>query len=144
MIFKHPLFNYSFGHAYVWDSIKVLVTYESDWKKAYQILSDMLEARTRQDFEKANREIQRWADQYLMKFHHVRPRIVIKIEDSGVLFSFRYLCETSTLLDTRQEISRAILEAFEADESIQFAYPTQRIVPTARPEEFSIQCVRST
>jgi small-conductance mechanosensitive channel len=138
LIFKQPMFNYTFGHQYVWDRVRILITYESDWKKAHRVLSDLLEEKTKATFEKANRKIQQWAVEYMMKFQEIRPKIVTSIEDSGILFSLRYICETDNLLAKREEITRAILEAFETDESLNFAYPTQRIIPTAKPEQLFI------
>lgn len=38
-IFKEPLYNYSRHINYIWDEITIPVTYESDWKKAIEIMS---------------------------------------------------------------------------------------------------------
>jgi len=38
MIFKNPLANYSQGFYYIWNEIPVLVTFESNWEKAKEIL----------------------------------------------------------------------------------------------------------
>ncbi|MBU4446156.1 mechanosensitive ion channel family protein, partial [bacterium] len=37
-VFTHPLANYSKGFQYIWDEINVLVTFESDWKKAKEMM----------------------------------------------------------------------------------------------------------
>ena len=39
-IFNEVLANYSQGFQYIWNEIPVLVTFESDWRKAKQILDD--------------------------------------------------------------------------------------------------------
>ena len=37
-VFKEVLANYSKGFQYIWNEIPVLVTFESNWKKAKEIL----------------------------------------------------------------------------------------------------------
>lgn len=44
MVFKTTLANYHQGFEYIWDEIPVLVTFESDWKKAKAILRKIAEA----------------------------------------------------------------------------------------------------
>ena len=38
-LFKEPLYNYSVHLRFVWDEIKIPITYESNWKRAIDIMS---------------------------------------------------------------------------------------------------------
>ena len=42
IVFTEPQANYTAGFQYIWNEIPVLVTFESDWKKAKQILTDIV------------------------------------------------------------------------------------------------------
>jgi hypothetical protein len=45
-IFKEPLFNYSRHLRYIWDEIKLPITYESDWQRALAIMTDAVQQNT--------------------------------------------------------------------------------------------------
>ena len=40
IVFTEPQANYTAGFQYIWHEISVLITFESDWKKAKQILKE--------------------------------------------------------------------------------------------------------
>ena len=42
IVFTEPQANYTAGFQYIWNEIPVLVTFESDWKKAKQLLTDIV------------------------------------------------------------------------------------------------------
>ncbi|HKJ93524.1 MAG TPA: mechanosensitive ion channel domain-containing protein, partial [Longimicrobiales bacterium] len=42
VVFREPLANYTRGMQYIWTELPVLVTFESDWKKAKDILKDIV------------------------------------------------------------------------------------------------------
>ena len=40
-VFTEPIFNYTRGFEFIWNEIKIVVTFESDWKKAKKIILDI-------------------------------------------------------------------------------------------------------
>ncbi|NIP82375.1 MAG: mechanosensitive ion channel, partial [Gemmatimonadetes bacterium] len=45
LVFREPLANYTRGMQYIWNEIRVLVTFESNWKRAKQILDEIVQER---------------------------------------------------------------------------------------------------
>ena len=52
-IFKNHFFNYSTGNSFIWDEIHITVTYESDWKRAKEIIENVAQPICKEFVEKA-------------------------------------------------------------------------------------------
>lgn len=131
-IFKSPLANYNEGLDYIWNEIKVLVTFESDWKKCKNVLLEILNEHAPKVSEHAKKELQSASGQYLIYYHKVTPIVYTSVEDSGVLLTMRYLCEPKRRRNTTSYIWEKILDEFNdpTNGDMDFAYPTRRAVTT--------------
>jgi small-conductance mechanosensitive channel len=132
-VFKQENFNYSRGFEFIWNELKILITFESDWKRAEKI---MLEhgAEEAEEKEKVVRsKINRMTKRYMIHYGQLTPIVYIDIKDSGVELTLRYLTEARKRRTTQDALCRAILDDFDKEEKVNFAYPTYRIVMNERP-----------
>lgn len=125
-IFTEVLANYSRGFQYIWNEIPVLVTFESDWKAAKEILQQIAMRHAQHLSEAAERKVKESSQKYMIFYTKLTPYVYTSVEDCGVLLSIRYLTEPRKRRATTQAIWEDILEAFAKREDIDFAYPTQR------------------
>jgi len=128
-LFKEPLYNYSVHLNFVWDEIRVPVTYESDWKRAVEIMNRaVLNHPTYQSLlpkaEKQRREVRR---KLVVKMTSLDPRTFVKLTDNWIELGLVYPVDTDVRRTFRSEVSQAILEKF-AEESITVASQTVAIV----------------
>ena len=65
-IFTKPQANFTAGFEYIWNEIPVLVTFESDWKKAKKILSEIVEKHAVNLSREAEKQIKEAAKRFLM------------------------------------------------------------------------------
>lgn len=125
-IFQEAQSNYSKGFEYIWNEIPVMVTFESNWKKAKSILTEV----ATQDAEKltkaAEEKVRLAARKFMIFYTHLSPVVYTKIADSGVLLTIRYLCEPRKRRSTAEKISEDVLTRFAECDDIDFAYPTYR------------------
>src|SRR2546428_8475632 len=105
-VFTEPLANYDKGFKYIWNEVPVLVTFESDWKKAKDILTriafkhaEHLTAQAEQDLLSASR-------QYLINYTKLTPIVYTRVVDSGV----RSEEHTSELQSRSDLVCRLLLE----------------------------------
>jgi small-conductance mechanosensitive channel len=131
-IFKGHFFNYSTTNSFIWDEIHILVTYESQWKKARDIILKVAEEASREVAERARESQEKWARQFHLSMGSPEAYAYVTIADSGVDLVLRYLSEISLRRTMRDRICREILEAFETEKDIQLAYPTQRQLTETR------------
>ena len=131
-IFNEVLANYSQGFAYIWNEIPVLVTFESDWRKAKQLLTETAQRHGTALSESAAGKLKEAAKKYMIFYTKLTPAVYTTVKDCGVMLTIRYLCEPRRRRGSEQEIWEDILDAFAAHDDIDFAYPTQRFYDNER------------
>jgi small-conductance mechanosensitive channel len=131
-IFNEGLANYSQGFAYIWNEIPVLVTFESDWRKAKQLLTETAQRYGTALSDSAARDLKEAAKKYMIFYSKLTPAVYTTVKDCGVMLTIRYLCEPRRRRGSEQEIWEDILDAFAAHDDIDFAYPTQRFYHNER------------
>jgi small-conductance mechanosensitive channel len=125
-VFTEALANYSKGFKYIWNEIPVLITFESDWRKAREILLEIGTRHAASMSEVAERRLREAARRFMIFYRKLTPTVYLRVEDCGVLLTVRYLCEPRKRRGTEQAIWEDILLAFEEHDDIDFAYPTTR------------------
>jgi len=126
-IFRNPLYNYTKGFEFLWNEISVLITFESDWEKAEKILLKYGEEESHNPQETVRKKIDRMAREYLIYFKTFTPIVYVKIEDSGIKLTLRYLSDAKRRRSSENTISQKVISAFNKTTDIEFAYPTYRI-----------------
>jgi small-conductance mechanosensitive channel len=134
ILLKQPLHNFTTGTRSLWQELSFTITYESDWQAAEQIL---LEATHEIDTERlvaqAKEEIRRMVGRFRVRFGALTPIVYVWPADSGVRLTLRHLTEARRQRIHRDIITRYVMHRFGEHPRIQFAYPTQRIIPTPPP-----------
>ncbi len=125
-VFSDVQANYSTGFNYIWNEIPVLVTFESDWKKAKDILSSIIAGRAEHLSKTAEEKIKEASRKFMIFYSKLTPIVYTSVRDSGVLLTMRYLCDPRKRRGSEEEIWEDILNEFGKYDNIDFAYPTQR------------------
>lgn len=128
MVFKKENYNYSHGFEFIWNEIKVLVTFESDWKRAEKIMTGHAVEQAEGMEKIVKSKIDEMTRRYMIRYEKFTPIVYVDIKESGVELTLRYLTEARKRRTTADELCRAILEDFKKEEKVNFAYPTYRIV----------------
>jgi small-conductance mechanosensitive channel len=126
MMLEFTLINASRGLGMLWHEVPVLITFESDWEKAKDIVegitrheSERYELKARERARKAVREV-------LIKPGSLGPRVYLTVRDSGVLLTARYLVDVRDRRESDDRVWTALLRAFGEEDTIDMAYPTSR------------------
>lgn len=126
IVFTQPQFNYTAGFVHIWHEIPMLITFESNWKKAKKILADIVDKHAMHISQEAERQIKSAAKKYLIYYTKLTPIVYTTIKDSGVLLTMRFLCEPRKRRSTEELILEDVLNEFGNCSDIDFAYPTTR------------------
>lgn len=131
-IFDQDVFNYTADFEFIWNEIEVFITFESDWRKAKQIIEEVAQ-QLMQDFTRtAQNEVRKASQSYLIHFQHLTPFVYTEVEDKGVKLTLRHLANPRRRRSLTQAVWERILDRFGAEETIQFAYPTTRFYTSER------------
>lgn len=126
MVFKTPQMNYTAGFKFIWEEIPVLITFESNWRKAKEILNKIANDSAIVFSSNAEKEIKEAAKKYLIHFSKLTPIVYTDVKDSGVLLTIRILCKARQRRTLKQNIWESILDEFANHKDIDLAYPTTR------------------
>jgi len=126
LLFTLPLANYSKGFQYIWNELNVLLTFESNWQKAKEILGDIANKHAENLSKAAERKVKEASKKYMIFYKSLTPTVYTSVKDSGVRLTIRYLCEPRNRRGTEQAIWEEILTEFGKCKNINFAYPTVR------------------
>ncbi len=130
-VFTLNLANYSKGFQFIWNEVPVLVTFESDWRKARGILTEIADRHGQDLSEAAQERLREAARRFMIFYTRLTPAVFTTVKDCGVMLTIRYLCDPRRRRSTEQAIWEEILDAFAAADDIDFAYPTQRFYHNA-------------
>ncbi|MEE4285878.1 MAG: mechanosensitive ion channel domain-containing protein [Mariniphaga sp.] len=133
MVFLKAQANYSTGFEYIWNEIPVNVTFESNWKKAKELLLDIVNRHAESIGKEAEREIFKASRNYMIYYTHLTPIVYTKVIDFGVKLTMRYLCNPRRRRGSENEIWEEVLSMIDLHKDIELAYPTTRFY--ARGEE---------
>jgi len=126
LVFSKWQANYTAGFEYIWNEIAVLLTFESDWKKAKQILTEVLDKHALNLSKETQKQIKEASKKFMIIYRTLTPIVYTSVKDSGVLLTMRYLCHVKQRRGTEQLIWEEVLERFAEHKDIDFAYPTTR------------------
>lgn len=125
-VFAEPIANYYQGFPYLWHEIPVLVTFESNWRKAKEMLSKIAIRHAEHLTPEAERHLLDASRKFLIAYTKLTPIVYTKVVDDGVRLTMRYLVEPRRRRGTEQAIWEDILDEFSRAPDIDFAYITRR------------------
>jgi len=125
-VFKHGTFNYTLGFEFIWDEIPVTVTFESNWRQAKEILTEIIGRVGDVSQEQAAGELTETAEHYAVQYTYLTPIVWTAVVDVGVTLTMRYVCRPRRRRATAAQIWEEVLDAFAERDDIDFAYPTTR------------------
>ncbi len=126
-VFDQPQANYTQGFSHIWNEIAVLITFESNWRKAKELLEQVIDEQAEKISEEIERDLQTASQKYMIFYGKLTPIVYTAVRDRGVLLTMRYLCNPKQRRGSEQKVWEAVLDAFAQHDDIMFAYPTQRV-----------------
>jgi small-conductance mechanosensitive channel len=126
MVLDSSVANYNRGFETIWNEISVMVTFESDWQAAEEILESLALEDYDENKTKFLAMMKRGKREYMVTYNYLTPKVYVRILDSGVRLTLRHMVETRKRRTITDKFNRDILLAFGDNDKIDFAYPTTR------------------
>lgn len=121
-----PVYLFSSAAPYVWDEMDFLLTRESDWERARDLVEQVGREVTAPHQAEVTAGFRRLGDRYAFRPGITTPIVYVSIAESGVELKLRYLTHVRQRRTSRDEISRRVLRLLKDNPEIQLAYPTTR------------------
>ena len=126
-VFADSVVNHTGTFAYVWNEVPVVVTFESDWRGAKQILLEVAAECADHLSDDAERTLRAAAREYFIFYSKLTPTVYTSVVGEGVQLTVRYLVAPRRVRGSEQDVWEAILDRFAERDDIDLAYPTTRL-----------------
>lgn len=126
LLFTTPVANYTRGFQSIWTELPVLVTFESDWRRARTLLQEIAERHGTQAAEQAGTELAAAARRFALPRGATEPAVYVSVEASGVLLTLRMPCSPRARRQVTDAIWQDVLTTLGPLPDVDFAYPTTR------------------
>jgi len=127
-VFTRMIANYTHNSLKtVWDGVKITITFDSNHKKAMHLAKEITRKFSKGYTEITRKQLNKLRQHYSLKNTNVEPRIFSFIAPNGMDIEAWYLTNAYGTLTLRSVISTEIVDAFNAEDDITIAYPTQQL-----------------
>ncbi|HEY6894654.1 MAG TPA: mechanosensitive ion channel domain-containing protein [Rhodanobacteraceae bacterium] len=112
-VFDEPVYNFTREFPFIFEEIKIPVSYQTDRKKAEAILLESANAvvdKIEEVSEPIRREMEK---KYFIDFETMKPRVYYKITDNWVEMTLRFIVKVRGVRAVKDELSRMILDKFD-------------------------------
>lgn len=127
LVFDDSLANYTSDFEFIWNELQVLVTFESNWKKAKEILQEIADEHLKDYVNEAQSQVSRAKESYLIHYRYLTPTVYTEVRDSGIRLTIRHLSNPRRRRSLGEAIWEDLLDKFDEHDDIEMAYPTMRI-----------------
>ncbi|MEN6442694.1 MAG: mechanosensitive ion channel domain-containing protein [Methanoregula sp.] len=124
LVISQPLYNYTRDHSFVWDEISISLTYDSDWRRARDLILGIITKETAAMTIQADAEIDRIGEKYYLPKKVVEPSAYITLEDNWIRLDLRYVTDARNRRILHSRLSELSLAAIESEDRITVAYST--------------------
>jgi small-conductance mechanosensitive channel len=132
------LHNYTKDHSFLWDEIMIPITYASNWKKAKEVMLDIVTRETVEIVKEAEAEIEKIGETYYLPRRMVEPAVYLTPTDNWITFHVRYVTPVKDRRAFRTRISEMILGKIQENPDISISSTTTTVTLTdSRHDPFS-------
>ena len=127
------VFNYTKDTPFVWAEVHVSVTYESDHRRAEELIRESAEEIVGALMQKSRDAIrQKYEFRDLMTYMIEEPTVRWRLSDSCVDLTVVFFCPAYRKGYYTSEVTKRILEKFAMEPAVEIAYPHMQMVPSER------------
>jgi small-conductance mechanosensitive channel len=119
--------NYTKDHSFLWDEIMIPITYASNWKKAKEVMLDIVTRETVEIVKEAEAEIEKIGETYYLPRRMVEPAVYLTPTDNWITFHVRYVTRVKERRAFRTRISEMILEKVQEYPDISISSTTTTV-----------------
>ena len=128
-VFKEPVFNYSGDFPFLWDEIKIPISYGSNYSKTKEILTNCTNKVVDKLTQESEKQWKNLQNNFLLEDAQMKPMISLILNDNWVEYTIRYVVSYKKRRFTKNELFSEILEEIEKTQGeIKFASATFQLV----------------
>lgn len=113
VIFDEPIYNYTREFPYIWEEIRVPISYDADRHRAEQILLDAAAKHTTKIAEMGENALRALESRYVMNRSELKPEIFWRLTDNWIEMTVRFIVPDVGIRKVKSDMSRDILAGLD-------------------------------
>jgi small-conductance mechanosensitive channel len=113
-IFDTPVYNYTSRFPYIWEEMRIPISYNSDRKRAEQIILDAARRNTERMAELSEDALNDLERRYMIKRADLDPRVYFRLTDNWCEMTVRFIVDAHRVRDVKDHMSRDIIDGLDA------------------------------
>ncbi len=112
-VFDEPVYNYTREFPYLWEEMRLPISYKDDRKRAERILLEVANRQTIKTRDMSEEAMKQLTKQYFMASPDVSPKVYWRLTDNWIELTVRFIAPTHGVRELKDQMSRDIIEAFD-------------------------------
>jgi small-conductance mechanosensitive channel len=133
------VFMSTVSNPFVWQEVRVVVTFESDWERAEAILREIATEIHTEIAPELAKGFKKLEKRYAFKYGTLTPIVYVSLAENGVLLDLRFLIPVRRRRGSVDRVTRRILTALAAEPNVRIAYPTYRMYRAGEGENGNVE-----
>ena len=113
-VFDGPVFNFTKEFPYIWEELRLPISYKDDRRRAEQILLESANRHTVKMQEMSESELEEMKRRYFLEGAGVEPKVYYRLTDNWVELTVRFITRSHGVRDLKDKMSREIIDALDA------------------------------
>jgi small-conductance mechanosensitive channel len=136
-IYGGPIFNYTQYFPYIWDELRLPVTFDTNLKMASEILLQTGQEYTRNFLKDAGEQLEQMRAYFLVPSVELEPTVFMKVTSNWVELALRYVVDPKQRRNASNFIFREVFERIRRRDDIAVASETMDLTvhPPTKPVE---------
>ena len=130
LVLSSPVVNHNSTSDFVKAEMRIVITFESDRKKAEEIITNILKEETEEFYQAEVRQQAKRTRMYYLSLQPIGMKVYKNIIGSGFEFTLRFSVPIGLQRPVISDLATKIMDAIDAEPSVELAYDTLRIIPT--------------
>lgn len=123
-VLNQTIKNYTRDYSFIWDEIRILLIYGSNWKKAEEIALKTAGPIVGEFEDMAQKELGLLGKKYFITTYDVQTKLFMKMQENWIEMRLRYVVEPRKRRAISHLLISSILEALEKEEDIMIGTAT--------------------
>lgn len=112
-VFDEPIFNYTREFPYIWEEMRLPISYKDDRNRAEDILLDVAKRHTVKTQDLGESVLEELERRYFLAAGELSPRVFWRLTDNWLELTVRFIATTHNIRALKDAMSRDILRAFD-------------------------------
>ena len=112
-LFDEPVYNYSRDFPYLWEEMRLPITYTADRQRAERILLDAADRHTLKLGELGREALDEMQRRYVLQRADLQPKVYYRLTDNWLELTVRFIVRDHGIRGLKDAMSRDILQALD-------------------------------